>query len=333
MLCYLSFALSASVFGTFLFGSADVVYVYQGPATSAIPAVLWKILRRIPFVENVQDMWPESVIHSGMVGSSSVKCLLEKAITWGCRQIYRSAGRLVVISEGAKSLLVARGVPSEKIVVISNWIEETVFHPDARDERLAADLGFTDKFNLVYTGNVGQFQDLANAIEVAEQLLDVPRFQLVIVGSGTMLPELKEDAARRGLSNVRFLDRRPLQEMGRISNLADALLVSLEDLPNFSGTVPSKTQAALATGRPIIVAIRGDAATMIKRSGGGITCQPSNPSSLEAAIRQLMSMSSVELAEMGAQGRSFYLEHLSLETGGRTYEQVFTDLVGARSGR
>ena len=218
---YASFALSASTLGTALSRKADACYVYHPPATVGLPALLWKHARQIPFVYHVQDLWPESVVESGMVGNARTQRAVERTLSWWCSQLYRGASRIAVLSPGFKRILIERGVPEDKIEVVPNWAEEEIFRPEPPNDALAQELGMDGRFNLVFSGNMGHFQGLESAIRAAAKLRHLERFQLVFVGSGQAEPDLKRLAAELGLENVRFLGRHPFAEMGHITALAE----------------------------------------------------------------------------------------------------------------
>lgn len=320
---YASFGLAAATVGTLVTRRPDVVYVYHPPATVGLPAMLWKTLRRTPFLFHVQDLWPESVMGSGMV-DVGLRRKVEAAIEWWCQRIYDSAGAIAVLSPGFKRILVDRGVPAEKIHVVANWAQEDTFFPRPQAPALASELGFAGQFNVVYAGNMGFYQNLDVAVRAARRVRHLPNFRLVFIGVGQAEAELRRLATELGADNVRFLGRRPFREMGPITNLADALLVSLQDLPFFAATVPGKTQVALAAGRPVIMAVRGDAALMVQDSAAGVTVPPGDEQALAAAFEHFYNSPATELARMGKQGRDYYTRTLSLERGASRLEDLLT---------
>lgn len=327
---YASFALSTAVIGTALAGKADVVYVYHPPPTVALAAMLWRAFRGIPFVYHIADLWPESVTESGMILGERLRRCVGGAISVWCDRVYRQAAVITVLSPGLKRLLRERGVEDRKVHIVYNWTDEEMFRPLPRDEALARELGLAGRFNVIYAGNLGTFQGLETVIRAALRLRNVPQIQIVFVGTGQAEPVLRDLAVRLGADNVRFLGRRQFWEMPAINALADVLLVSLKKLPFFRVIVPSKTQVSLASGRPVLMAVEGDSADIIRRAGAGLVCEPEDEVSIADGIRTLWERSPEERDEMGRRGMEFYRREMSLETGAAQMESLFREVVGRR---
>ena len=291
----------------------DVIYVYHPPATIGLPAMILRALRGCPFVYDVQDLWPDTVAACGMMNSPKLLAVLDR---WS-RFVYRQADRLVVLSPGFKNALVERGVAAENIDVIYNWADDQNIRPIGRDETLARQLGLAGRFNVVFAGSMGLAQALDTAIEAARLCAAAaPDVQFVFVGGGIDKVRLEEKAARMGLRNTLFLPRQPLEAMGPILALADVLLVHLKDDPLFRITVPSKTQAYLAAGRPVLMAVAGDAADLVTRADAGVTCPPDDPISLAAAVKFLPQARSRNARGDGRQRQSL-LRSASVAGSGR----------------
>lgn len=322
---YLSFGVSASLLGWIAIRPFDVIYVYHPPATTALPAILWKRMTRRPFVFHLQDIWPESVVQSGMIGNERVLNLARKALELWCNFVYREADSVAVIAPGMKRILEERGVPSAKIQVIRNWTAEHLFYPLPPDESLSREFNFDQHFSVVFAGNLGKFQGLETAILAANKVKHLAHFRLVLFGVGQEESNLKELAADLGAGNVEFFGRVPYKEMGPLTNLADALLVTLQDFPFLAATIPGKTQVALASGRPVIMSVAGDAADLITEARAGIVCTPGDVDSLASAFERLATMPAKERDAMGKRGRDFYLRELSLEAGASRIEQLLVE--------
>jgi len=320
---YLSFAASASLFGPVLCGLVDVMWVYHPPLTVGLSAWWIGLLRRVPFVYEIQDMWPETLIVSGMMDDSVAIGWLEKLAQF----VYRRAAAITVISPGFKRNLVGKGVPADKIYVTPNWADEEVYRPVSRDDALAAKHGLAGRFNVVYGGNIGAAQGLHNVIEAASLLLDIPEVQFVFIGDGVEQEALQQMVQERGLDNVRFLGRQPIREMPRFFALADALLVHLKRAPLFEITIPSKTLAYLACGRPILGVVSGDPADVIRNAGAGIISPQENPAALAQTVRSLYAMPSAERETMGQAGRRAFLANYTRRVLVDRYEALLKDVA------
>lgn len=324
ILCYSTLSLSQSMIAPFVIKSADVAYVVQGPATLGLPATVLKWLRGIPFVYNIQDLWPDSLLSTEMFNSN----LGLKMLHGWCNFIYRRAAKIVVIAQGMKKKLIERGVPGDKIEVIYNWCDGQLICREDRDENLARQLGFAGKFSVVFAGNMGKAQALDAVIEAAGLLKsDFPNIQFVFIGSGVDVDKLKSVSQKKQLNNVLFLPRRPVSEIGPVLRLADVLLVHLRKDPLFSITIPSKTQAYLAMGRPLLMAAEGDASELVNRAQAGLSCEPENPRAIAAAVKQLYDMTPSQLQRLGENGQSFYDRELSFSVAVDRYEQLFKTVI------
>jgi lipopolysaccharide/colanic/teichoic acid biosynthesis glycosyltransferase/glycosyltransferase involved in cell wall biosynthesis len=317
ILNYASFAFSAAVIGTALIRKPDVIYVYHPPITVGFAAIVIGFLRRTAFVYDIQDLWPDTVAASGMMPNPAALGLLGSL----CKFVYRRANHITVLSPGFKECLAGRGVSPGKIDVIYNWCDETVLK---NSNAPVVRLGATDRFSILFAGTMGLAQGLDSTLSAAQICrTTVPAAEFLFMGGGVDRLRLERMAEEMQLDNVRFLPRRPMQAMGRILAGADALLVHLKDDPLFRITIPSKTQAYLAAGRPILMAVRGDAADLVKRSQSGVLCEPGNPQSIADAVKELAGAGPERLEAMGRNGRAFYNRELSISRGVEKFDRVF----------
>lgn len=315
---YVSFALSASIIGTALIKKPDVMYVYHPPITTGIAAFVIGLIRRTPYVYDIQDLWPDSVAASGMMSNSAALGLLERL----CKFVYRRASHITVLSPGFKETLARRGVLPDKIDVIYNWCDETVFKFDSESGAHLA--SSADKFSILFAGTMGTAQGLESVLLAAQICRNtVPSAEFLFMGGGVERSRLERMAEDMKLDNVRFLPRQSMQAMGGILADADALLVHLKDDPLFRITIPSKTQAYMAAGKPIVMAVRGDAADLVMRSQSGVLCDPSDPRSIADAVKELAGFRPEKLAAMGHNGRVFYDRELSISIGAKEFDRVF----------
>ena len=321
---YLSFALSAAVIGTALIEKPDVVYVYHPPLTIGLAAMVIGLLRRTPFVYDIQDLWPDTVAASGMISNRAALALLGKL----CNFVYRRARHITVLSPSFKEQLIARGVPRDKIDVIYNWCDEdSIKHRCGPVTRLCG----ANRFSILFAGTMGHAQGLESVLRASQLCKTMaPAAEFLFVGGGVDRPRLESMAEEMQLDNVRFFPRQPMHSMGGILAGADALLVHLKDDPLFRVTIPSKTQAYLAAGKPILMAVHGDAADLVIRSGAGLVCEPANPQSIADAVKKLTDTSPERLASMGRAGKTFYDRELSVSVGVDKFDAIFKAVTDGR---
>lgn len=315
---YASFAMTSLFYALFFAKRPDVIYAYHPPLSIGIVAAVVRLFRRVPVVYDIQDMWPDTLRATGMLQNEKVLGLIGRICSW----VYGCVDHIVVLSPGFKRLLCERGVPSEKIDVIYNWAEEKslgVVGDNVYVGSLAA-----DKFRVLFAGNMGKAQDLDCVLDAAERLaLIAPKVMFVFLGGGIELPMLKAKAQEKRLSNVMFLPAVPMAQVGPYLQYADTLLVHLRKDPLFEITIPSKTQAYMAAGKPIIMAVDGDAADLVLRSGGGVSVPSGDPDALAQAVKSVAELSAAELDGMGKNAKNFYQKNLSVEVGVRKFSNVF----------
>ena len=318
VLNYASFAASATMYGVFMAKRADVMYAYHPPLTVGMAAALIKLFRRMPVVYDIQDMWPDTLRATGMLNNP-------KALDWVarvCRWVYRRMDHIVVLSPGFKRLLLERGVPESKLSVIYNWADEAAL--GAPVGKVPAAFPGADQFRILFAGNMGKAQALNTVLDAASLLqARDSRVCWVMLGGGVEVERLKAEAAKRQLANVVFLPPVPMAEVGAYLNAADALLVHLRKDPLFEITIPSKTQAYMTVGKPLLMAVDGDAADLVRQSGGGVVAESENPEALACAAEQLAAMPVDALAAMGDKAQRFYREHLALAEGVRKFSEIF----------
>lgn len=302
---YISFFLSAAIFSAFIARQFDVIYSYP-PMTVGLAAWFAGWIARRPFLLDIQDLWPDSVVKSGMTGTSKLEAPLNSL----CNFLYRRASGIVSQSQGIKTRLVERGVPGEKISVIYNWADERAAAPaDLCD---LSPYRFADKFNFVYGGNLGRVQGLDVVVRAAHLARQrVPCIQLLLIGEGVERDNLKALVHSLGAENIHIAPGVPRQMIGDIFAAADVLTLHLWDDPLFAITIPQKTQFYLAMGKPILIGVRGEAADFVTSAGAGISAVPQNVMALADAMVQLANTPSEQLAEMGRKGREFYWRSFS----------------------
>ena len=301
---YLSFAFSGSALAMSALRDVDVLYVYSSPATAALPAMALKALAGIPYVLHIQDLWPQTVLSSGLIEGESGR--VERGLHRFCDAAYRHAHTVAVTSPGMADLVSDRGVPPSKVTWIPNWADEGSFYPTSPSAATLSALGPLRAFTAMYAGNFGELQSLETVIEAAEHLRDRPDIGFVLVGAGVAESRLRSMVDTLALDNVRFVPPQPFTHMAEVLSAGDTQLVSLRDEPLFASTLPSKLQANLASGRPVVGAVRGDAARVIRDSAAGDAVAPGDAKGLAGAVARLAELSPSDRQALGCKARTYY---------------------------
>lgn len=321
VLNYLSFAIGTFFVGLIKTKNIDVIYSYHPPLTTTLSAYLLGLFKRVPFVIDVQDLWPDTLSATGMVKNKKALFLVGKV----CDFIYKKAAKIVVLSPGFKERIESRGVSKDKVETIYNWCNEPLLNDFHESTVKLPDNG---NLNLVFAGNLGFAQGLPTIVDAAEILQNNEvNVNIILLGDGVAKSKAIEESEFKGLKNVYFIPRVPMQQVGGLLAKSDMLLVHLTNDELFKITVPSRTQAYLAMGKPIIMGVAGDAADLITKSGSGIICEPDNSISLAASIEKLSQLPDSKREEMGINGRNFYYENLSLKIGVSKFIRIFEGII------
>jgi colanic acid biosynthesis glycosyl transferase WcaI len=331
---FASFALSGSMSGLGVLRAADAVWVYNSPATVALPSGLASARGGPPHLMHVMDLWPDAIGQSGLAAGAVYRAMVPPLQAW-CRLSYRRAAAIACISASAIDELVNRGVPAAKLHHIPIWTDETQYYPRAPDPQLASELGVAGAdLVLLYAGNLGDPQGLHVLLDACARLADLPGFRCLIAGSGTAEGRLRRRANELRLSNVSFIGRWRADDMGRLMSVADVHLVSLSaHHPSTAFSMPSKLPAILASGGPVLAAATGETARIVERSGAGWVVDPGNPLGLEVAVREAHARGEMGRAILGSAGNRFYESNFSLEHGVDAVEGLLEELARDRQRR
>lgn len=327
---YASFMVSAT-FAAFVDRRVDVIYVWHPPLTVGISAWILSRLRGIPIVYDVQDIWPEAAVLSGMLKPGIIVSALARLE----RFVYGQTQEIITVTEGARRNVVSKGVRPDNVHALPHWFTPGLFVVDSAEQRrkVRREYGWANKFVAVFAGNLGLVQGLETVVRAVGLLGDAPSIHVVFIGDGAAKPMLREMAVHLKVENrLEFIDRQPMEAMPGFFAAADALLVHLRwsELSNF--VVPSKTLAYLASARPIIMAMAGASADLVRDAGAGYVVEPENPDALAAGLLQLSRMSAFELGEMGRRGREYLLQYLSKEVVIPRYRNLLSHAISRRSG-
>lgn len=307
---YVSFALSAMLIGMWRVRRADVMYVYQSALPVGVAAWWISRCRRIPYLLDVVDLWPESVLASGMIRNR----WLISAIRLASCVVYRAADRVSVITQGYWHRLRAMGVSQHKLAVVLHWQPAELEGTALVDDSVDGDFP-DDRFHVVYAGNIGKCQALDVVVDCALVLRETdPQVRFSLVGDGTEVERLRARCQELQIANVAFLGREPAEAMPRIYQRAGALLVHLErsDLSEIS--IPSKTISYLASGRPILLGVAGEATRFFGENNCGVAFEPGSADALAQAVRKLVSAPPAIRTSLEKSALATYAGHFHPET-------------------
>ena len=301
---YLSFFLSAFLYLLIRRSRFDLAYVYHPPITVGLAAALAGMVRRLPLVLDVQDLWPDSLAATGMAGGRRLAWWVGRL----CALVYWRSSAIVAQSEGIRAALIARGVPAEKLITIRNWADSEPSHAGQFPPLVP------QRFVVVYGGNLGRAQGLETVIRAAASLRDHrPDVLIRLYGDGVEASALRAQAAALDLRNLEIHPRIGKDEINAVFARADALLVHLADHPLFDITLPSKVQAYLAMGRPIAAGLSGEAAQLLVDSEAALVVRPGDSATLADAIAALADTPAEDLRRMGLNGRAYYQRNLAFQ--------------------
>ena len=317
---YASFMFSAPV-GSLMAPRPDVIYVWHPPLTVGLAAWVISCLKGIPFVYDVQDIWPEAAVLSGILKPG----LLVRCMSCVERFVYSRAAHVLVVTQGAKENLISKGVETEKISVMPHWVEESLFERTNAKARLQVreHYGWGDRFVVMFAGNLGLVQGLRTVVSAVSELRNHRRISMVLVGEGSDKRHLQEFARSLGVEDrIQFIGYQPMERMPEIMAASDVLLVHLKHSELSRYVIPTKTLAYLAAARPILMAMDGAAAQLVRDAGAGLVIPPENPSEMANAIRALGEMPEPERDAMGRRGRDYLVANLSKKNIIHRYEET-----------
>ena len=302
---YLSFALSATVFGVLRLRADhfDAVLVFEpSPVTVGLPAIALRGLKKWPIAFWVLDQWPETLSAVGVIKSRFALRLIGRLVSF----IYSRCDLILVPSKSLVTGIRRYCRPDQSIGYFPNWAESTYQRGASPATEVPVSAG---AFNVMFAGNIGESQDFPTILDAAEQLASHRHIRWLIVGDGRMSSWVRKEVARRGLQEqVILLGRHAPERMPAFFRHAGALLVSLKPDPVFSITVPGKIQSYLAFGLPILGMLDGEGARVIEEADAGLTCPAGQAQALADIVLRVAAMSDASREAMGAKGQAYASE-------------------------
>ena len=322
---YASFALSATLWGQLHVRPADVVIATSPQLLCGAAGYVISGVRRTPFVLEVRDLWPESIV---AVGALPAGHPVIRGLEIVERHLYRAARAIVVVTDAFKTRLVERGVSASKLHVMKNGVDLARFVPAPRATALRKRLGLGDRFVASYVGTHGMAHGLDAVLDVAKRLKARDDLRFLFVGEGAERARLQARVEKERITNAILLGVLPRDQMNEIYATTDLCLVTLRKAELFTMVIPSKIFEIAAMARPILLSVDGEARAIVEASGGGVFTPPEDVERMARAIVGFVDDRSRGVA-MGERGRAYVSREFDRDALARRYLDVLHGVVGA----
>ena len=320
--------LSFVLFGKGLLTDTDVIFVQSTPPTQGVLGAILKAIKKVPLVYNLQDIFPESLVSTGLISHGSLLWWLGRTIE---KYTYQHADKIIVISEGFRHNLLSKGVPEQKIVVIPNWVDENAVSPIQREHnKMYAKYGLDlRKFYVSHCGNIGLTQNMDMLIDVAEDLNMHKEIAFLLIGDGVYRKDVEHKIAQKGLTNIQLIPFQPYEDISHVFSVGDVgMVISKANVGQNS--VPSKTWSIMSAERVVLASFdsESDLAYLISGQKCGVCVPAEDRVALRNAILDLYN-NRTDLKDMGINGRKYIMENLTREKGTSRYIDVIRSVVSS----
>jgi len=313
---YGSFLLSGVLRGLLLSFQPEVVIGTSPQLLCALAASRIARWKKVPFIFEVRDLWPESLLAVKTCAADSV---LYRALQRVANGLYREASKIVVVTGEFRRLLEERGVPPSRIAVVKNGVDLEMFRPDVAPAAHPEQAG---KFVAGYIGTLGMAHSVSTILETAALLRQRRDIHFLIVGNGAERETLLRQWRERRLENVTLLNQQPWDAIPSYLSLCSAAIVHLAGSPLFESVLPSKMFEIMAAGRPVVLGVRGEAERLLREAQAGVVCPPESPAQMHQAILRLAD-DPVTCRRLGQNGRDYVTRHASYRQRATEYLEIF----------
>ncbi len=323
---YASFFLSSAVRGLAL-PRPDVIIGSSPQLLVALSAYWISFARRVPFIFEVRDLWPESLVAVGVGREDSA---LHRGLAAIAKFLYQQSDRIVVVSPAFKDYLIEHWqVPAGRIDIVENGVETELFTPCSAGQRvkLRQQLGAESRVLVCYIGTLGMAHGLETLLDAAARLqAENPDVLFLLIGEGAEKGRIQSLAQSRNLSNVRFMDQQPHENIPALISVSDACLVLLKKSGIFKTVIPTKMLEFMSCARPVILAVEGQAQRIVEEAGCGLVIEPENADALADSIRRLAADPQLGNA-LGLRGRNYILGNFSRAATAEKYIRLMERVV------
>jgi glycosyltransferase involved in cell wall biosynthesis len=299
ILDFVSYMVMAMIAGFFV-GRPDVIIGTSPQLFTVCAAWFTGLWRRVPYVFELRDLWPESIKAVGAMRQSYAITVLEKLEMF----LYRRAAMIVAVTNAFKQNLVSRGIDGSKILVVTNGVDLARFQPGPKDVSLTAQLGLENCFVAGYVGTHGlahSLETLVDAAELLERDHAALNIRIIFIGNGAAKPGLVTYAEGKRLNNVMLLDSVSKDQIPAYWSLLDCSIIHLRNTPLFSTVIPSKMFESFGCGIPVLLGVAGEAAEILEASGAGFTFEPENAAQLAQSL-VILATDKAKLQELSSHG-------------------------------
>lgn len=303
----------------------DVAFVDSTPPIQGLKLPIVRLFKKVPFVYNAQDIFPDSLVGTGLTKKGSLIWKIGRVVE---KITYKYSDKIIVISEDFKKNLLDKGVPEEKIEVVYNWVDETaVVDVPRADNKLFKKYNLDpSKFYITYNGNIGLTQNMDMLLEVAKALEANEDIHFVLVGNGTYLDQVKQIINERNVENVTLLPFQPYEDISHVFSLGDVSLVISKPGVG-ANSVPSKTWSIMSASRPVLANFdENELKTIIEKNNCGIFTKAGDKVAFTDAILKLYNNRDL-CKEYGRNGRQFVMDNLTREAGTKKYVDVIKSVA------
>lgn len=321
---YFSFMASAATFGASAAGNVDVVIASSPQLLVGVAGWAISAAKRAPFVLEVRDVWPEALA----AVDAKVNPVFFKLLARIAKFLYKRAGRIVTVTEGARDIIRNHGVSGDKLVLIPSGIRTDLIKPMQPPVGIRERFGGPNSILVSYVGTHGMAQGLSTVLEAAHKLSGDTRIHFVLIGDGAEKEDLLKQKEHMGLGHVHFLDQMPQSEVLNYVAASDICLVPLRKADLFKQTIPSKVYELMACARPIVLGVDGEARELVETAESGVYVEPENSSALADAVVRLADNPQTR-ETYGANGRRFILENYDKNLLAKTYLDMLAKLTGS----
>jgi len=320
------FCLNFVLFFKSLFFKTDVIFLASTPPTNGLMGGLLRKIKKVPVVYNLQDIFPDSLVNTGITSKKSLSYKFGKRIE---QFTYKNVDQIIVISEDFKQNIINKGVPEEKINIVYNWVDETAVVPIDKSKNILFEQYNLNRelFYVVYAGNLGFAQNIEVILEVAKLLLDFTKIRFVIFGTGFQEQEYKKMALAMDLDNLIFLPIQPYSTVSYVYSLGDVCVVACKK--GFgSSAMPSKTWSIMSAQRPILASFdkNSEMEKIIKNEEIGLFSESDDVIGFKDAILKLYQDETL-CRRMGKNGRNYILNNISRKSGTKEILKIIENTV------